>query len=54
MTKMLSVCYETDDKEDESAVLMVFDGKSPTIIKAFTGEEAVELYKKLVEDGDHK
>ena len=50
MTKMLSVCYEIDDKKDKSAVLMVFDDKTQSIIKAFTGDEAVELYNMLTRE----
>jgi len=50
MIKMFSVCYEADDFKDDSAVLMVFDGQSTKILKAFSGQKATELYKQLVED----
>ena len=50
MIKMFSVCYEADDFKDDSAVLMIFDGQSPKILKAFSGQKATELYKQLVED----
>ena len=50
MTKMLSVVYEADNNKDDAAVLMVFEENK--ILRAYTGEEAVDIFVKLTEDAD--
>ena len=50
MTKMLSVVYEADSNKDDAAVLMVFEENK--ILRAYTGEEAVDIFVKLTEDAD--
>lgn len=50
MTHKLTVVFEADDdyKNDEAAVLAVFDDDQLRMLSGFTGETAVELYEKLI------
>lgn len=50
MTRKLTIAFEADDnyKNDDAAVLVVFDDDQLTMLSGFTGETAVELYEKLI------
>lgn len=50
MTHKFTVVFEADDdyKNDEAAVLAVFDDDQLRMLSGFTGEAAVELYEKLI------
>lgn len=50
MTHKLTIAFEADDnyKNDDAAVLVVFDDDQLTMLSGFTGKTAVELYEKLI------